>query len=78
MKHISNDKIRQILMQNVHLKSIEYIGNIIDTDKFRYEPQPHEVTSFLIVAANSFYKNYDLFIKTMNRLTKITDKPSES
>ena len=72
---ISNDKIRQILMQNVHLKSIEYIGNIIDTDKFRYEPQPHEVTSFLIVAANSFYKNYDLFIKTMNRLTNITDKP---
>ena len=72
---ISNDKVRQILMQNVHLKSIEYIGNIIDTDKFKYEPVKHEVPSFLIVAANSFYKNYDLFIRTMNRLTKITDKP---
>lgn len=72
---ISNDKIRQVLMQNVHLKDIEYIGNLIDTDKFRYEPVAHDEVSFLIVASHSFYKNYDLFIKTMDRLVQIADKP---
>lgn len=72
---ISNDKIRQVLMQNVHLKSIEYIGNVIDTDRFRVDPAPHDVTTFLIVAAHSFYKNYDMFVDTMNELTRIADKP---
>lgn len=72
---ISNDKIRQVLMQNIKLRSIRYIGNLIDTDKFRYEPVPHDVKSFLIVAANSFYKNFDLFIKTMERLNEIAGKP---
>lgn len=72
---ISNDKIRQVLMQNIHLKDIEYTGNLIDTDKFRYEPSAHGEVSFLIVASHSFYKNYDLFIKTMDRLVQIADKP---
>ncbi len=72
---ISNDKVRQILMQNVHLKKIEYIGNLIDTEKFRCEPSAHDGKTFLIVASHSFYKNYDLFIETMNRLTEIADKP---
>lgn len=72
---ISNDKVRQILMQNVHLKKIEYIGNLIDTEKFRCEPAAHDGKTFLIVASHSFYKNYDLFIETMNRLTEIADKP---
>ncbi|MBP5179674.1 MAG: glycosyltransferase [Clostridiales bacterium] len=72
---ISNDKIRQVLMQNIHLKSIEYIGNIIDVDKFKCEPVPHDVTTFLIVAAHSFYKNYDLFLQTMEDLKKIATRP---
>lgn len=72
---ISNDKVRQILMQNIKLKNITYIGNIIDEEKFTYEPQSHEDKTFLIVASHSFYKNYDLFIKTMNRLTELATKP---
>lgn len=72
---ISNDKIRQVLMQNIHLKDIEYTGNLIDSDKFRYEPSAHGEVSFLIVASHSFYKNYDLFIKTMDRLVQIAKKP---
>lgn len=72
---ISNDKVRQILMQNIHLKKIEYIGNLIDTEKFRVEPAAHDEKTFLIVASHSFYKNYDLFIKTMDRLVSISDKP---
>ena len=72
---ISTDKVRQILMQNVHLKDIEYIGNLIDTDKFKREPLAHEDVTFLIVASHSFYKNYDLFIKTMDRLVEISNKP---
>ena len=72
---ISNDKIRQVLMQNIRLKSIEYIGNIIDVDKFKYEPVPHEEKTFLIVAAHSFYKNYDLFLQTIEDLRKIASKP---
>jgi len=72
---ISNDKIRQILMQNIKLKSIEYIGNMIDDEKFKYEPLPHDHKTFLIVAAHSFYKNYDLFLKTMEDLRNIATKP---
>ena len=72
---ISNDKIRQVLMQNIHLKSIEYIGNIIDDSKFRYEPVSHDTTTFLIVASHSFYKNYDLFLQTMEDLKSIAVKP---
>ncbi len=72
---ISNDKIRQVLMQNIHLKKIEYIGNIIDVNKFKYEPKSHDEITFLIVAAHSFYKNYDLFLQTMEDLKKIATKP---
>ncbi len=72
---ISNDKIRQVLMQNIHLKKIEYIGNIIDVNKFKCEPKPHDETTFLIVAAHSFYKNYDLFLQTMEDLKNIATKP---
>ncbi len=72
---ISNDKVRQILMQNIKLKNITYIGNIIDEEKFKYEPVSHGDKTFLIVASHSFYKNYDLFIKAMNRLTEIASKP---
>lgn len=72
---ISNDKIRQILMQNIKLPNITYIGNFVNETKFTYNPKIHDEKTFLIVASHSFYKNYDLFIKTMNRLTEISSKP---
>lgn len=70
---ISYDKIRQVLLQNIHLHNIHYIGNFVDEEKFPLHPEKHTYKTFIIVAANSFYKNYDLFIKIMNRLYKITD-----
>lgn len=72
---ISNDKIRQLLLQNIKLPEVRYIGNLIDETKFSCKKKDNEVKTFIIVAAHSFYKNYDLFISVMNRLTDITDCP---
>lgn len=71
---ISNDKIRQILLQNVKLQKICYVGNLVDETLFKYEPIEHSHKTFLIVAAYSFYKNYDMFIDTMNLLYKKATK----
>ena len=72
---ISNDKIRQILLQNIKLPPIIYIGNLIDEEKFIYKEEKEDrIKTFVIVAAHSFYKNYDMFIQVMNRLTEITEK----
>lgn len=72
---ISNDKIRQLLLQNIKLPETKYIGNLIDEEKFKISEKKNVIKTFVIVAAYSFYKNYDLFISVMNRLTDITDKP---
>lgn len=72
---ISNDKVRQIMMQNIKPKRIAYVGNMVDEKQFTLAPQKNDIKTFLIVAANSFYKNYDLFISVFNRLTEITDIP---
>ena len=72
---ISQDKIRQVMMQNVHLRRIAYVGNMVDETQFMLAPHQNEVKTFIIVAANSFFKNYDLFIAIMNRLTEITEVP---
>lgn len=72
---ISQDKIRQVMMQNVKPKRIAYVGNMVDEEQFALAPRKNDVKTFLIVAANSFYKNYDLFLAIMNRLTEITDVP---
>lgn len=72
---ISNDKIRQLLLQNVRLPEICYIGNLIDERKLLFSPVVHDIKTFIIVAAHSFYKNYDLFISVINRLTDITECP---
>lgn len=70
---ISYDKIRQMQLQNVKLKNVSYIGNLVDETQFVIaNRKDNSVKTLLIVAANSFYKNYDLFIEIMNRLTKIT------
>lgn len=71
---ISNDKIRQVLLQNIHLSNIQYIGNLVDETMFPFQPAKHEIKTFTIVAANSFYKQYSMLIKIFNELKKITDK----
>lgn len=72
---ISHDKIRQILLQNIKLPPIFYIGNLIDETNLLYSPRKEsDVKTFVIVAAHSFYKNYDMFINVMNRLTELTEK----
>lgn len=71
---ISNDKIRQLLLQNIKLPKTIYIGNLIDETKLQYNDKRENVEkTLLIVAAHSFYKNYDMFIQVMNRLVDITD-----
>lgn len=70
---ISNDKIRQLLLQNIKLPEVTYIGNLIDETKFKIKERMNDVKTFIIVAAHSFYKNYDLFIAVMNRLTEVTN-----
>lgn len=70
---ISNDKIRQVLLQNVKVNPI-WVGNLCDESQFKLTTEKHKVPTFLIVAANSFYKNYDLFIKSMEELKRIALK----
>ena len=70
---ISNDKIRQVLLQNVKVNPI-WVGNLCDESKFSVGTEKHAVPTFLIVAANSFYKNYPLFIKSMEELKRIATK----
>lgn len=71
---ISNDKIRQIFLQNVKVDPI-WVGNLCDETKFSLSTKKNDVPVFLIVAANSFYKNYPLFIKAMEELKRIANKP---
>lgn len=72
---ISNDKIRQVLLQNIKLKHISYLINFVDESKFFFNKTEHPVKTFIIVAANSFYKQFDMYIKVFNRLTEITTVP---
>lgn len=72
---ISNDKIRQVMLQNIRLKKIAYVGNLVDETVFEYRPVLHEHVTILIVAASSFYKNFDMFIETVDRLTGLTKVP---
>ena len=41
---ISNDKIRQVMLQNIKLRKICYVGNFIDEDIFQYNPIKHGTT----------------------------------
>lgn len=71
---ISKDKIRQIMLQNIKLGNYRYVGNYVNEETFIFSPFPHQNKTFVIVAANSFYKNYDMFIRTIDKLSAITDK----
>lgn len=48
---------------------------MVDETQFERGLVKNEVKTFIMVAANSFYKNYALFIKIFNRLTEITEVP---
>ena len=72
---ISYDKIRQVLLQDISLKRVAYVGNMVDEERFCLGKGSGHEKTFLMVAAHSFYKNYDLFIQIFNRLTEITDVP---
>lgn len=72
---ISYDKIRQVLLQDIQLKTIAYVGNMVNEEQFGLGAGSGHEKTFVMVAAHSFYKNYDLFIKIFNRLTQITDVP---
>lgn len=69
---ISNDKIRQLMMQNIVLPKTVYMGNLVDEDVFSLNDKIHDKKTILIVAANSFYKNYNHFIAVINRLVEIS------
>lgn len=69
---ISNDKIRQLMLLNVKLPPTVYIGNLIDEKKFTINrTENNKKKTFVIVAAHSYYKNYNMFIDVFNRLYEI-------
>ncbi len=72
---ISHDKIRQVMLQNIRLKRIAYVGNMVDETQFVLGNEKSDIKTFVIVAAHSFYKNYPLFIDVFERLTEITEVP---
>lgn len=72
---ISYDKIRQILMQNIKPKKIGYVGNMVNESQFLMKTGKNKIKTFIMVAANSFYKNYDLFVEVFEKLTEITEIP---
>lgn len=73
---ISYDKIRQVLLQNIQLRQIAYIGNLVDDGVFKKNLERQgEIKTFVIVAAHSFYKQYSMFIKVFNELCLITQVP---
>ena len=72
---ISNDKIRQVLLQDVRPRRIAYVGNLVNEEQFVLGSGSGGEKTFVMVAAHTFYKNYPLFIEIFNRLTQITDVP---
>ncbi len=70
---ISVEKIRQLMLLNISLPKIVYIGNMVDDSIFVKKQKNNErIKTFLIVASHSFYKNYDMFIDVINRLNSKT------
>lgn len=69
---ISNDKIRQLMLQNICLPKTRYIGNLVDESRLLPKQTNNTVKTIIIVASHSYYKNYNMFIEVMNRLTEIS------
>ena len=61
------------MLQDIKPKRIAYIGNMVDEDAFFIDPIEHDYLTLLIVGAYSYFKNYDMFIETVNKLTKLTN-----
>jgi len=72
---ISYDKVRQVLLQNITLQKIVFVGNLVNEKQFVLKNNSNTVKKFVIVAAHSFYKNYPLLVEVFNRLTEITTCP---
>lgn len=72
---ISQDKIRQVLLQNIKLPKTYLISNFVNESQFQLSQKNSGIKTFIIVAANSFYKNYDLLIAVMDKLIDITEVP---
>ena len=70
---ISTDKVRQVMLQNIKINPC-FVWNLCDETKFTINKTKNKIKTFLIVAANSIYKNYPLFIKVMTELKKIAEK----
>ena len=69
---IGKDKIRQIMLQNIKPKRISYLGNLVDESRFIYNPIEHECKTLMIVAAFSYFKNFDMLVETINKLVDMT------
>ena len=72
---ISNDKIRQMMLLGIKLPPVFYIGNLIDETKFAVHRENSEKKTFIIIAAYSYIKNYDMFISVFNKLSDSAVKP---
>ncbi len=72
---ISYDKLRQIMMQDIHVSRFAYVGNMVEPDKFTYQTSNNDVKTFIMVGAHVFYKNYQLLIEVMLRLKQMTSIP---
>ena len=72
---ISNDKIRQVMMQGIKMPPCVYVGNMVDESIFMYKKSNNEVKTFVTVGAHVFYKNYDMLILVFNKLKEISSIP---
>lgn len=70
---ISNDKIRQVLLQNIKINPV-WVGNYCDESRFRPSVENHTTPTILIVGASSYIKNFPLFIRAMEELKQIATK----
>ena len=73
---ISQDKIRQLAMQGIQLPPVTEIGNLVDERQWpQADRSGHTRKTLLTVASHSFYKNYPMLVRVLNRLTEITETP---
>lgn len=72
---ISYDKLRQIMMQDIKLPPFVYIGNMVDESQFVYRPSGNDTKTFIVTGAHVFYKNYEMLINIINKLTHLTQVP---
>jgi len=72
---ISYDKIRQILIQGIKLSNIMYVGNLVDEERFSLTKGGEGIKTFIVVAANSYFKNLSFMIEVFERLIVLSDIP---